>query len=100
MSFLSRLLSRYRRSSDSNDQIWTLGEAVRGERPESLKARADIPVGRVEEVGGLRVHPSSDGITVAPELHADIMGWPDTPEHRRMLATELAARAVLHVRVQ
>ena len=90
--------STYRTSTLSLDQIWQLGEDVRGVRKQSLKARADIRASSVVVKGTLRLLPTSEGITVSPQLHVDIVGWPDSPELQRMIATELAARAALHLR--
>lgn len=90
--------STYRTSTLSLDQIWQLGEDVRGLRKQSLKARADIRASSVVAKGTLRLLPTSEGITVSPQLHVDIVGWPDSPELQRMIATELAVRAALHLR--
>lgn len=79
--------------------VWLLGQHVRGQRAESIKARADVVAANVTAVHSLYLDPTSTGVTVAPHLHVDIMGWPDLPEVQRMWATEGAAAVSLRSRV-
>ena len=88
--------STYRTGSLNDVAVWQLGEQVRGQRPESIKSRADVVAAKVTAVHSLFLKPTTTGVTVAPHLHVDIMGWPDLPEVQRMWATEVAAAASLH----
>jgi hypothetical protein len=89
--------STYRTGAMDTADVWRLGQQVRGQRPENIKARADVFAAKVTVVHSLYLSPTSVGVAVAPHLHVDIMGWPDLPEVQRMWATEVAAAASLHL---
>jgi hypothetical protein len=74
------------------DGIWDLGNRnVAIPRGKRLLGRADIKVSDVTAVD-LAVVPDDD-----PPLHASITGWPEDGSKQKLLALQLAAKAILHL---
>lgn len=72
----------------NNRTIWKLADNHLG-HTKRIRFRADISAGVVGTVG-LKVVCDDE-----PEHHAEIVGWPDEKEKRKLRAMELAAQAEL-----
>lgn len=74
------------------DGIWDLGNRnVATPRGKQLLGRADTKLVDVTAVG-LSVIPDDDS-----SRHANIRGWPDDSSRHKLLALQLADKAVLHL---
>ena len=74
--------------------LWSIGRGVlrqvTGDSGASLRGRADLAAGHVAELH-LRTEPAPRADNAN---HAHIVGWPGEKAARKMVAQELAARAV------
>lgn len=83
--------SVFRVTAMTNDAIWAIGNAIRGE---SAKARGDL-VASVIQKAGLK-------IVAAPEdhpRHGVIVGWPTEKHAQLMAATLLSKETTLHAQI-
>jgi hypothetical protein len=88
----NREVSVYLTSGLDRSGIWDLGNRnVATPRGKQLLGRADIRVLDVTAVG-LAVIPDDDS-----SRHANITGWPDDSSRHKLLALQLAEKAVLHL---
>ena len=72
--------------------IWDLGNRhVANPRGKELLGRGDIQVSDVTDIG-LIVVPDDDS-----SRHSNIRGWPDEGSKQKLLALQLAEKAVLHL---
>lgn len=79
-------------SSISNDEIWDIGINHVGKNMKpSLKARADIICGRVQEIGLDVISETS-----SHPLHANITNWPLERDEKLALAIDLAKASTFH----
>ena len=74
-------------------EIWLIGEReVAQKSRRTLRARADLSVSNVQ----------TKKLTVAldnnPPEHANITGWPVEQSEQKLIAIELAANSILHVK--
>jgi len=75
-------------------QIWSLGDRyVASPLGKELRARAELSVAQITEVG-LQVEPAEP-----PTRHANIAAWPIEKDEWMSRAQELAAVAILRLRV-
>lgn len=75
-------------------QIWSLGDRyVASPLGKELRARTELSVAQITEVG-LQVEPAAP-----PTRHANIAGWPIEKDEWMSRAQELAAVAILRLRV-
>ena len=82
-------------SSISNDEIWDIGVNHVGKNMEpSLKARADIICGRVQEIGLDVISETS-----THPLHANIINWPIERDEKLELAIDLAKASTFHKKI-
>jgi hypothetical protein len=85
--------SVFRTSSITNDEIWNIGDReVSIKRGKPILGRADIRTNNVISKD-LQVVPKEP-----PVRHANIIGWPDERSKQRLIAIELAAESLLHIR--
>ena len=85
--------SLFRTSSITNDEIWNIGDReVSIKRGKPILGRADIRTNNVISKD-LQVVPKEP-----PVRHANIIGWPDERSKQRLIAIELAAESLLHIR--
>jgi len=86
-------LSVFQIAGLSENEIWNIGEeCVSKPQGRTLYGRADLFVSIVQNFN-LNVEPDN-----VPPRHANIVGWPQNKDHRKLLALELAARATLNLR--
>ena len=87
-----REVSVYRILGLDPSGIWELGRSnVAVPRNKQLLGRADIKVLDVTAVG-LTTIPDDD-----PSRHANIRGWPEDSSKHKLLALQLAEKALLHL---
>lgn len=84
-------LSVFRIQELEDSDIWAIGGNIASERDETLRARADITVGAVEQ-RGLSVEPDN-----TPPRHATICAWPPEKSARLLKAQELAKASTLRI---
>lgn len=95
----NRETSVFRISYLSELEIWELGNnQVASLRKRRIKARADVEVGTIENIG---TEKGFADLTVVPEtsthhLHANIVGWPEDESALQMVAVELANKAKVY----
>ncbi len=85
-------LSVFRIDGLKLDGVWTIGqkEVINNmPEPRTLYGMADIKASKVR-ASDLEIEPSN-----TPPRHADICGWPEEKEKRKIIALELAAEAKL-----
>ncbi|MFW6180388.1 MAG: hypothetical protein ACOC8N_01470 [Spirochaetota bacterium] len=81
----------------SENEIWDIGALIEGECERRLKARGDININEIvknRNGTNLEVIPSTD----FHERHADIVNWPEDKVEQRIIASELAMKAILRIR--
>jgi hypothetical protein len=83
--------SVFRISTLGDEQIWNIGrEIVADPQQKSVKGRADFAAARVYDV-----ELSIDPDTTSHELHANIVGWPESRSEKKLIAIKLADKATL-----
>jgi hypothetical protein len=88
----SDMLSVFRTSDLSNDEIWAIGNSVGQPSQRTLHGRADIVSLQVQKQG-LVIDPNNN-----PPRHANITGWPSEKPKRLSIAQELAEVAKLKLK--
>lgn len=88
----SNVTSVYRVRGLTVTAIWRLGDTVAAHGRDPARARAEVTVADVRDVG-LEVDPDD-----VPPRHAAITGWPTAKDEWKLLAQQLAAKATLCVR--
>ncbi len=69
-------------------KIWGISDSARTDK--TPKARADLPVGVIESLKGLKVFKDDK-----PEHHANIRGFPTDNAMQKLVAKDLANKATL-----
>jgi hypothetical protein len=87
----SLLCSVTRHYEATENELWSVGEAVASMRGVTLYGRADV---QAETCIRQRLMVSKDPITENPN-HANIRGWPADKPAQKIIAQELAAAAAL-----
>ncbi len=77
-------LSVIRHFGLNEDELWDIGKSI----IDRLHGRADIIAIEVRNQG-LRIEP-----TATPQNHANILGWPPEKESQKIIALELASKAL------
>ena len=86
--------SVFRIQALTENQIWKLGDVyVAASSGKKIRARAELSVTQITDIG-LRVEPDEP-----PIRHSNIVGWPNGKDALMSQAQEVAAVAVLRVRI-
>jgi len=80
-------------SGISDKEIWEIGDTkVAAHRSETLQGRADINENNILNNNLILSRDKP------PERHANIIGWPKGKSERKLIALELASKAILKLR--